>query len=66
MDRENNYNSFLKLNVRPYGDKWIAMVDGKVVSAKESFKEAYYEAKKKFPTKRPLLAKIPSKKVMIF
>ena len=65
MEKDVNYSSFLRLNVKDYNDKWIAMVDGKVVSAKGGFKEAFIEAKHKFPKKRPLIAKIPSKKVMI-
>jgi len=62
---EDNYASFLKLNVKEYQNKWIAIVDGKVVSSTKSFKEAYQEAKERFPKKSPLIAKIPSKKVMI-
>ena len=62
---EDNYASFLKLDVKNYQDKWIAIVDGRVVSSKKSFKETYEEAKDKFPKKNPLIAKIPSKKVMI-
>lgn len=65
MERDINYSSFLHLNVEQYNDKWIALVDGKLVSVKKNFKDAYTEAKQKFPQKRPLLAKIPSKKVMI-
>ena len=62
---KDNYSSFLELDVKEYQNKWIAIVDGEVVSAKRSFKETYQEAKEKFPKKSPLIAKIPSKKVMI-
>ena len=62
---EDNYTSFLKLNVKDYQNRWIAIVNGEVVSARKSFKETYQEAKEKFPKKSPLIAKIPSKKVMI-
>ena len=41
------------------------MVDGKLISSKDTFKEAYDQAKKSFPKKDPFIAKIPGKKVMI-
>ena len=41
---EDNYSSFLKFDVKNYQDKWIAIVDGRVVSSKKSFKETYEEA----------------------
>ncbi|MBI2667876.1 succinyl-CoA synthetase subunit alpha [Candidatus Woesearchaeota archaeon] len=65
MEKEINYNSFLRLNVKNYSNKWIAIVDGKVVSSGNTFREAYNQSKTKFPKNRPLIAKIPSKKVMI-
>ena len=65
MGKEENYKQFLHLSTAQYVDKWVAIVDGVVVSANTSFKATYDEALTKFPKKRPLMAKIPSKKVMI-
>lgn len=65
MERDLNYQSFLKLDVTQFMDKWVAIVDGKLVAVKDNFKEVYQEATEKFPRKRPLVAKIPPKKVMI-
>lgn len=65
MERINNYNSFLRLNVKGYSNKWIALVDGEIVSTKNSFKEVYHDTKRRFPNKRPMITKIPGKKVMI-
>ena len=65
MKQDQNYEYFLRLNVKDYQNKWIAIVDCAVVSARNTFKEVYNESKKKFPKKRPLIAKVPSKKVMI-
>lgn len=62
---EINYRSFLNLSVKEYPNKWVALVDGQVVAVKKTFKEVYTETKEKFPKQRPLIAKIPSKKVMI-
>ena len=60
-----NYSSFMRLNVKEYPNFWIALVDGKVIATGKTFKDAYLEAKKTAPKKRPLIAKIPDKKVMI-
>jgi len=65
LQKEINYNEFLKLNTENYTNKWIAMIDGKVVSASKTFKQTFNEAKRRFPNKRPLIAKIPSRKAMI-
>lgn len=65
LQKEINYNAFLKLNTKNYPNKWIAMIDGKVVSSSSNFKETYREATRKFPGKRPLIAKIPSTRAMI-
>jgi len=60
-----NYNSFMRMDVSSYSDEWIAIVNGELVAHSKSFKEVYKTAKKKFPDERPLVAKIPSGKVMI-
>ena len=62
---DQNYSYFLKANVGRYLDNWIAIVDKKIVSHGKSAKKTYQEAKKKFPDKSPLMAKIPSKQTMI-
>ena len=62
---ERNYEAFLKLDTSPYQDKWVAIVDGKVVAANKSFKGAYEEAKKLNPKCRPFLSKVPGAKAMI-
>lgn len=65
LQTEQNYKSFLNLSVKDYPNKWVALINGDVVAVKNTFKEVYTETKEKFPRQRPLIAKIPSKKVMI-
>ena len=65
LQTEMNYKAFLNLSVKEHPNKWVALVDGHIIAAKDTFKEAYIQAKQKFPQKRPLIAKIPAKKVMI-
>ena len=64
--QERNYNTYLKINEEEYTNKWIAIVDGQVVSAKDHLKEVCEETQKKFPKKQPLIAKILQRKVMIY
>ena len=61
-----NYSSFLKLDAKNYQDRGIAIVNGDVIPAKKTFSDAYKETKRKFPKRMPLIAKMPSKKVMIY
>ena len=63
--KDKDYEAFLDLDTREYLGKWVAFVDGRVIATRKTFKEVYTEAKEKCPSKSPLIAKIPSKKVMI-
>jgi len=55
----------MRMSVKDYTNRWVALVDGKVVADGKTFKETYIEARRIAPKKRPLIAKIPDKKVMI-
>jgi len=56
----------MKVDVSKYTGEWIAIVDRKIVAHGKKFKETYLKVKKKYPEKKPLFAKIPSKETMIF
>lgn len=60
-----NYNFFMKEDVSPYIDEWIAIVDSKIVSHGKDVKAVFEEANRKCPGKRPLVTKIPGKETMI-
>lgn len=61
-----NYNYFIKTDLVNYIGEWIAIVDEKVVASGKSVKQVFAAAKQKFPKKKMLLAKVPSKETMIF
>lgn len=60
-----DYEYFLKENMLPYINEWIAIVNEKIVSHGNNAKRVYEEAKNKYPALTPLLTKIPSKQAMI-
>jgi len=64
--KNQNYNSFLKLDLSKHTGKWIAICKGKIVSKDKDLKKVYEEAKKKCPTERPLITKTPEEGSMIF
>ncbi len=65
MENE-NYNSFIKLDLSKHMGNWIAICQGKIVAKDKNIKKVYLEAKKKCPTKKPLIAKVPEQGAMIF
>lgn len=48
-----------------YVDKWIAIVDGEIVSMGNVGKEVFKQARQKYPEKTPLILKVPSSTVML-
>ncbi|MBI4009768.1 MAG: succinyl-CoA synthetase subunit alpha [Candidatus Aenigmarchaeota archaeon] len=61
-----NYEYYLKADVGKFIGEWIAIVDGKIVAHSSNVKKTYEEAKKKYPSKRPLITRVPDKETMIF
>lgn len=57
---------FTKVDLSEYEDKYICIVDQKVVSADEDPKLAYYTAKKKYPNKEVVIWKVPQGESFIF
>lgn len=60
-----NYEYFLKANLSQYAGKWVAIVNQRVVSSGFDAQVVYNEAKRKFPNKKPSIAKIPSGETLI-
>jgi hypothetical protein len=50
---------------KDFEERWIAVVDKRVVGFGEDAKEAYGKAKQKFPNKEPLLNFIPKRKLLV-
>lgn len=63
--KNESYDFFLKADMKPYIDEWIAIVDSKVVSHGKNVKEVFAQAKKQYPKGRPVITKIPGKQTMI-
>ncbi len=60
------YAYYIEADLSAYTGEWVAIVNDKVVSHSRDIKKAYREAKEKYPDKRPLLAKVPEEKALIF
>ncbi|PKP55465.1 MAG: succinyl-CoA synthetase subunit alpha [Candidatus Altiarchaeales archaeon HGW-Altiarchaeales-1] len=63
---DETFNWFTKANLSKYEDKYVSIVDSKVVCADESPEEAYKIAKKKYPNKEIVLWKVPRGGTFIF
>lgn len=59
------FEFFVKTDLSRYGGKYVAIVEDEVVASGDNAKKVLEEAKKKFPDKTPLLAKIPKKESLI-
>ncbi|MBI2660622.1 succinyl-CoA synthetase subunit alpha [Candidatus Woesearchaeota archaeon] len=63
---EKNYEFFMKTDLSHFIGKWIAICNEKIVSSGNNPKQVFQEARRKCPSERPLLAKVPEKETMIF
>jgi orotate phosphoribosyltransferase-like protein len=63
---DENYQSYLKEDLEKYEDKWIVIVDKKIVASGDNLKELVDKVKKEHGTKVvPFVAKVPKKTLMI-
>jgi len=60
-----DYEWFVKTDLSKYAGEWIATLNQKVIAHGNDAEIVYKEAKAKFPTKKPSLAKIPSGDTLI-
>jgi len=61
-----NYEYFMKMDLRNYIGKWIAICGEKIISSGDNPKEVFNKAKKLCPGQMPLLTKVSEKETMIF
>ena len=59
----NEYETYLKADLKNFEDEWIAIIDDKIVAHNKNPKKAYDEAIQKGHGKTPMLAKIPGKEI---
>ena len=62
---DKNYEFYIKADLSEYAGKWIAIVDGEVVASGDRADEVYDSAKKKYPDKEVMLAKVPTEDTLI-
>jgi orotate phosphoribosyltransferase-like protein len=61
-----NYQAYLKEDLERYEDKWIVIVDKKIVASGDNLKELVDKVKKEHGEKIvPFVAKVPKKTLMI-
>lgn len=60
-----NYEFFVNENLEEYENRWVAIIESKVVAAADDIKSLMKEVKRLYPGKEPLVAKVPSRKMEI-
>jgi hypothetical protein len=60
-----SHDFYMKVDLGPYMGEWVAICDDEIVSHRPTFKEAFDEAKRLCPNKRPLFTKVPTGEAMI-
>ncbi len=63
---DETFRWFIKADLSKYEDKYISMVDKKVIYADDDPEVAYTEAKKRYPGKEIVLWKVPYGGTFIF
>lgn len=56
-----NYEFFINQDLSEYSDKWIAIIDKKVVASGKNINQIIKEVQIKYPHKRPLITRIKDK-----
>lgn len=60
-----NYDYFLKVDTSPYKGEWVAIAESRVVAHGKDAQIVYKQAKKKTPTGKISLAKVPAEQVLV-
>ena len=63
--KDKNYEFYINTDLSEYAGKWVAIVDGKVVASGDRADTVYDEAKRKYPEKEVMLAKVPTSDTLI-
>lgn len=60
-----NFQAFLKLDTSKYLNRYIVMIDKKVIANGKDIVSMLKSVRKKYPHKTPFIAKIPEKSVLV-
>ena len=63
--KSKEFEFYVKTDLSEYSGKYVAIVEDKVVASGDNAKEVLEEAKRKFPHKKPMLAKVPTEDALI-
>ncbi|MGD2250463.1 MAG: DUF5678 domain-containing protein [Candidatus Methanofastidiosia archaeon] len=61
-----NFEEYYKLDKTGLENKYVILVDGKVVAKGEDVEAMFKEVKQKYPDEIPFVAKVPGRKLQIF
>jgi len=63
---KSEYQCLLSMrNLGDYVNKWIAIVNGKIVAEGDNAQVVFKQAKEKYAEKEPLILKVPKDRVML-
>ncbi len=62
---DKSYDFYVNNDLSEYAGKWVAIVGEEVVASGDNAKVVFEEAKRKFPDRLPLLAKVPKDEILI-
>ena len=64
MVKSKEFEFYVKADLSKYEGKYVVIIDDKVVASGDTAK-IWEEVKKKFPNKKPMLAKVPREETLI-
>ena len=60
-----NFQFFLRLNKENFANKYVVIINEKVIASGQDIVSMLKTAKKKYPKQTPFVAKIPDKSVLV-
>jgi len=60
-----NFDAYMALDKKGLENKYVVIVDGEVVAKGENIEEMLEKVRKKYPNKRPFVAKVPEERILV-
>ena len=60
-----NFEAFTRLDTRRYADRYVVLVNRRVVASGDDLPSLLARVRRKYPGQRPLVAKIPQRGALI-
>ena len=58
------FEFYLKANLKPYQGKYIVILENKIIASGDTA-EIWTKIKKEYPSKNPMLAKVPTEETLV-